>query len=85
MSKFLIEGAEVINTNKDHLDSLMLYLDENLCTLSKELNEENFQLILNIIVEQIATITFNLIQCNIEVNVFFCKSFQMIYTTTVNR
>lgn len=67
MSKFLIEGAEVINTNKDHLDSLMLYLDENLCTLSKELNEENFQLILNIIVEQIATITFNLIQCNIEV------------------
>lgn len=69
MSKFLIEGAEVINTNKDHLDSLMLYLDENLCTLSKELNEENFQLILNIIVEQIATITFNLIQCNIEVSI----------------
>lgn len=67
ISKFLIEGAEVINTNNNHLDNLMLYLDENLCTLSKELNEENFQRILDIIVDQIATIMYNLIQNNLEV------------------
>lgn len=63
-----MEGAEVINTNNNHLDNLMFYLDENLCTLSKELNEENFQRILDIIVDQIATIMFNIIQHNLEVS-----------------
>lgn len=66
--KFLIEGGEVINTNNTHLDNLMQYLDENLCTLSSELNEENFQRILDIIVEQIATIMFNLINTNLDVS-----------------
>lgn len=68
MSKFLIEGGEVINTNNTHLENLMQYLDENLCTLNDELNEENFQRILDIMVDQIATIMFNLIQNNLEVN-----------------
>lgn len=68
MSKFLIEGAEVINTNNKHLDNLMLYLDESLCTLSNELNEENFQRILDIIVDQIANIMYHLIQSNLEVS-----------------
>ncbi|VVC40707.1 Hypothetical protein CINCED_3A013301 [Cinara cedri] len=66
MNKFLIEGGEVINTNNTHLDNLMQYLDENLCTLSSELNEENFQRILNIIVDQIANIMFALIKNNLE-------------------
>lgn len=70
ISKFLIEGGEVLNTNNKHLDNLMQYLDDNLCTLSNELNEENFQRILDIIVDQIATIMFNLIQNNIEVSGF---------------
>jgi len=68
ISKFLMEGAEVINTDNSHLDNLMLYLDENLCTLSTELNEENFQRTLEIIVDQIATIMYNLIQNNLEVS-----------------
>lgn len=71
MSKFLIEGGEVINTNNNHLDNLMQYLDENLCTLSNELNEENFQRILDIIIDQIASIMFNLIQNNLEVSADF--------------
>lgn len=69
MSKFLIEGGEVINTNNTHLENLMQYLDENLCTLNDELNEENFQRILDIMVDQIATIMFNLIQNNLEVKI----------------
>lgn len=73
MSKFLMEGAEVINTNNKHLDNLMLYLDESLCTLSNELNEENFQRILDIIVDQIANIMYNLIQSNLEVSSIFFK------------
>lgn len=68
ISKFLIEGGEVINTNTNHLDNLMQYLDENLCTLSNELNEENFQRILDIIIDQIASIMFSLIQNNLEVS-----------------
>lgn len=68
MSKFLMEGAEVINTNNKHLDNLMQYLDESLCTLSHELNEENFQRILDVIVDQIANIMYNLIRSNLEVS-----------------
>lgn len=74
ISKFLIEGGEVINTNNTHLDNLMQYLDENLCTLSNELNEENFQRILDIIVEQIATIMFNLIKTNLDVSILFSRA-----------
>ncbi|XP_050543331.1 protein unc-13 homolog 4B isoform X2 [Daktulosphaira vitifoliae] len=66
MSKFLIEGSETINTNNNHLDNLMQYLDESLCTLSNELNEENFQRILDIIVEQLASIMNGLIQKSVE-------------------
>lgn len=68
ISKFLIEGGEVLNTNSKHLDNLMQYLDDNLCTLSNELNEENFQRILDIIVDQVANVMFNLIQSNLEVS-----------------
>lgn len=68
MSKFLMEGGEVINTNSNNLDNLMQYLDENLCTLSSELNEENFQRILDIIIDQIANMMFTLIQNNLEVS-----------------
>lgn len=68
ISKFLIEGGEVLNTNNKHLDNLMQYLDDNLCTLSNELNEENFQRILDIIVDQVANVMFNLIQSNLEVS-----------------
>jgi len=68
ISKFLIEGGEAINSNNKHLENLMQYLEDNLCMLSKELNEENFQRILDIIVDQIATIMYNLIQSNLEVS-----------------
>lgn len=69
ISKFLIEGGEVLNTNNKHLDNLMQYLDDNLCTLSNELNEENFQRILDIIVDQVANVMYNLIQSNLEVSI----------------
>lgn len=71
MDKFLIEGGEVINTNNKNLDNLIQYLDENLCTLNSELNEENFQRILDIIVEQLAVLMYNLIQKNLEVSEIF--------------
>lgn len=68
MNKFLIEGGEVINTNNNNLDNLIQYLDESLCTLNSELNEENFQRILDIIVEKLAVLMHNLIQMNLEVS-----------------
>ncbi|XP_050433740.1 protein unc-13 homolog 4B [Adelges cooleyi] len=66
MNKFLTEGGETINTHNNHLDNLIQYLDENLCTLSNELNEENFQRILDIIVEQLANIMHKLIQNSLD-------------------
>jgi len=68
ISKFLIECAEVNNTNNSYMDNLISYLGENLGTLDKELNEENIQRTLEIIVDQIATIIYNLMQNNLEVS-----------------
>lgn len=78
ISKFLIEGGEVIHTNSKHLDDLMQYLDENLCTLSTELNEENFQLILDIILEQISNLMFHLIYTNVDVSGLILLTFTLI-------
>lgn len=68
MLKLLTESGNVIHTNNKHLDNLVQYLDENLCTLRHGLNEDNFQLILDIIIEQIVTLTFNLINTSLEVS-----------------
>lgn len=73
ITTFLIEGGEVLQTNNEHLENVIQYLDENLCTLNSELNEEHFQLILEILVEQIFAITFNVIDKYLEVSVFDSK------------
>lgn len=69
---FLIEGGKVLNTNhnKKHVDKLIQYLDENLCMLSDKLNDENFQMILGIIIENLAALMHKIIQQNLEVSRF---------------
>lgn len=68
INKFLSQvGETVVNSKNIRLENVMQYLDESLCTLSNELNEEHFKLILDIIIEQIVTLTFNLIHTNLEV------------------
>lgn len=60
-------GETVVNSKNVRLDNLKQYLDESLCTLSNELDKEHFKLILDLIIEQIVTLTFNLIHTNLEV------------------
>lgn len=71
---FLTDGVEVLQTDKKHWENLIPYLDESLCTLNNELNEEHFRLILEILVERIFAITFEVIDKNVEVSVFVTYS-----------
>lgn len=69
ITKFLIDGVEVPQIDNEHLENLIQYLDESLCTLNDELDEEHFQLILEILFERIFVITFNVVDINLEVSV----------------
>lgn len=68
ITKFLTDGVEVPRTDKTHWENLIPLLDESLCTLNNELNDEHFQLILEILVERIFAITFDVVDKNIEVS-----------------
>lgn len=68
INKFLNQvGETIINAKNLHLENLMQYLDESLCILSSEFNEDHFKLTLDLITEQIVTLIFNLIHTNLEV------------------
>lgn len=66
MNRFLQEGAEFIHQNSNSLDRLMMYLEESLQTLHMELNEWNFQRILDAIWMELASILHQLVQTNLE-------------------
>ncbi|KAF5296761.1 hypothetical protein FQR65_LT10162 [Abscondita terminalis] len=66
MKKLLIEGAELLNQDSNSIDRVMRYLDNNLATLYEELNEDNFNRILEIIWGHLGNILYELIQSNIE-------------------
>lgn len=69
ITKFLTDGVEALQTDKKHWENLIPHLDDSLCTLNNELNEEHFRLILEILVERMFTITFDVIDKNVEVSV----------------
>jgi len=66
MKKLLIEGAELLHQDSNSIDKVMRYLDNNLAALHEELNEDNFNRILEIIWEYLGNILNELIQSNIE-------------------
>ncbi|KAK4881762.1 hypothetical protein RN001_005081 [Aquatica leii] len=66
MKKLLIEGAELLNQDSNSIDRVMRYLDNNLATLYAELNEDNFNRILEIIWANLGSILSELIHSNIE-------------------
>lgn len=68
MKKLLIEGAELLHQDSNSIDKVMRYLDNNLATLHEELNEDNFERILEIIWDYLGNILTDLIQSNIEVS-----------------
>lgn len=66
--RFLMEGAELVNQENNCVDRLMQYLDENLTTLSSQLNPDNFDRTLTIIFDKLSRIIYELVENGIEVN-----------------
>jgi NADPH-dependent curcumin reductase CurA len=65
--RYLMEGAELIDTTSNAMDRLLQYLDNNLLTLRNNLNEDNFKRILLVIWEIISQTLLELINANLEV------------------
>lgn len=67
MSRYLMEGAELIDTTSNAMDRLLQYLDTNLSTLHDNLNEDNFQRVLLVIWEILSETLYQLVHNNLEV------------------
>lgn len=70
MSRFLMEGAELLNQDSNSVDRLMQYLDDNLTTLHSQLNPDNFERILSIIFSKLASVMYDLVETSLEVSIF---------------
>lgn len=66
MKRLLIEGAELFNQDSNSVDRLMIYVDSNLTTLHNELNEENFERVLEIVWENVGKSLKEIMQSNLE-------------------
>ncbi|XP_066581872.1 protein unc-13 homolog 4B isoform X3 [Prorops nasuta] len=66
MSRYLMEGAELIDTSSNAMDRLLQYLDLNLTTLHDNLNEDNFARILLVIWEIMSETLYQLVHSNLE-------------------
>lgn len=68
MKRLLIEGAELCNQDSNSMDRLMMYVDDNLGTLHRELNEENFNRTLEIVWDMLSVTLGEIIQSNLDVS-----------------
>lgn len=66
ITRFLMEGAELLHQDCSSMDRVMRYLEANLDTLYQHLNNENFSRTLDIVWEQLAKVLYELIQANLE-------------------
>ncbi|KFB34815.1 AGAP003164-PA-like protein [Anopheles sinensis] len=66
MRRFLVEGAELLQQDSNSLDRLMLYMEESLSVLNGELNEVNFERVLDAIWAELTTVLYDLIQSNLD-------------------
>ncbi|KAF7995549.1 hypothetical protein HCN44_006656 [Aphidius gifuensis] len=66
IERYLMTGAEIIDTKNNTLEQLLMYLNSNLDTLYKNLNDDNFNRILDIILDVISQTVDKLIDNNIE-------------------
>ncbi|XP_058467926.1 protein unc-13 homolog 4B isoform X4 [Malaya genurostris] len=66
MRRFLVEGAELLQQDSNSIDRLMMYMEESLAMLNGELNEMNFERVLDAICSELATILYDLIQSNLD-------------------
>lgn len=67
MSRYLAEGAELIDTTSNAMDRLLQYLDSNIVTLHDNLSEANFERVLLVIWEIMSKTLYDLVNDNLEV------------------
>lgn len=70
MRRFLVEGAELLQQDSNSMDRLMMYMEESLAMLNSELNETNFERVLDAIWSELTSILYDLIQSNLDVSTF---------------
>ncbi|XP_049534834.1 protein unc-13 homolog 4B-like isoform X3 [Anopheles darlingi] len=66
MRRFLLEGAELLQQDSNSLDRLMMYMEDSLKLLNSELNDDNFERVLNAIWVELTTILYDLIQGSLD-------------------
>lgn len=66
ITRFLMEGAELLHQDCSSMDRVMRYLEANLDTLYQQLNNDNFSRTLDIVWEQLGEVLYELIQANLE-------------------
>ncbi|XP_055524465.1 protein unc-13 homolog 4B isoform X3 [Wyeomyia smithii] len=66
MRRFLVEGAELLQQDSNSMDRLMMYMEESLAMLNNELNELNFERVLDAIWSELTAILYDLIQSNLD-------------------
>lgn len=66
MRRFLVEGAELFDTDSNAMDRLMMYMEDSLKTLHSELNEDNFLRMLDAIWIELADILQDLVYSSLE-------------------
>ncbi|XP_073994154.1 C2 and C2B_Munc13-like domain-containing protein staccato isoform X3 [Rhodnius prolixus] len=64
--RFLLEGAEILNQDNNHIERLMQYLDSNLITLHSQLNNDNFERILTILWDKVYDILTQVVNDSLE-------------------
>lgn len=72
ITRFLVEGAELLHQDCSSMDRVMRYLEANLDTLHHHLSYENFSRTLDIVWEQLGEVLYELIQANLEVSKLKC-------------
>jgi BAI1-associated protein 3 len=70
LRKFLAEGAEISHQDSNSMDRVMMYLEDSLKTLNSELNEGNFERMLDAIWREIEIIMEDIVQTNLNVSIF---------------
>ncbi|KAI5645978.1 c2 domain-containing protein [Phthorimaea operculella] len=66
ITRFLVEGAELLHQDCGSMERVMRYLEANLDTLHSHLSNENFSRTLDIVWEQLGDVLYELIQANLE-------------------
>nr|XP_050846661.1 protein unc-13 homolog 4B isoform X1 [Vespula vulgaris] len=66
MKRYLMEGAELIDTTSNAMDRLLQYLDSNLTILHDNLSQDNFERVLLVIWEIMSETLYQLVHSNLE-------------------